>query len=189
MSFKKVLLPMALLSAAGFSGISLAHSTVGESISGTNAMDVDVLHTNCFSYTAATLPVPNPDGFVTGAATRFVAQIRRTGIGGADAVRVTLGRSSGTPNPATSVFANSPGGVNNTAFGPWVGITSALNAGNGSYDMAITRSAAASRGYEVSFHCERTTTAAGAAAPLGSGAETGTGIGVAGPDYVRIINR
>ncbi|MEQ1546201.1 hypothetical protein [Methyloglobulus sp.] len=164
MSFKKVLLPMALLSAAGFSGISWGHVAAGTT--GGAIMDVDVYHTSCFSYTSLVNAEP---GEVLGAADRFSAKIKRNVTSPAGNVRVTLGRITGLPNPSPSPFANNAAGTTN--FGACASITSAVGAGNGLYSFAVSHDTAVANGYQVDFHCEKL-----AAIPCSGNFHTGTGV-------------
>ncbi len=164
MSFKKVLLPMALLSAAGFSGVSWGHVQAGTT--GAAVMDIDVYRTSCFSYTSLVNAEP---GEVLGAADRFSAKIKRNATLPAGNVRVTLGRLTGGNPPALAPFANNAAGTTN--FGACASITSAVGAGNGLYTFAVSHDTAVANGYQVDFHCEKL-----AAVPCSGTNHTGTGV-------------
>ena len=147
-----------------FTGTSFAHE-VFDDLQATSAANVDVFHLGCFSW--ATNQDLDGNGTIdeyAGAPARLALRVRK--ITGNGTLRLSAGKL-GVAGAGVQVNDATTG----AAYSGWTSI--AATTGD-NFALAVTHSSAVLNTYEAQAHCERSTTPAGGAAAVGSGAHTGT---------------
>ncbi|NOU21242.1 MAG: hypothetical protein HOO93_05535 [Methyloglobulus sp.] len=144
LQFKPALLAAAVFSISGFTGLASAHCVEGETIASGGA-NADLYRVNCATGDgSAEAPSTNATDHLkviarkeTAASNTIVAQIAREGY------TPSLTSEDSTYAAATSCALETNGGTART-----------LVAGNGDYNILVTRKGTSVSTYDLIFHCE-----------------------------------